>query len=708
MRFIKFTVIFLMAFGFFRVGMAERGHGSDTDKVDVMELDLEELMQIVVTTAGKQSEKVCDIPASVVVIRREDIEKYGYRDLPEILEHIPGLYGVHDSFIESMGVRGFWSTLPRNIIVLVNGVKQTFDAYNATILLSLPVEAIDRIEVVRGPMSVMYGTGAFFGVINIIANRVGGQGADNRLSISVGSEKTRKIALRASGEERDFKYAFNSLYSGTNGLDVPLGDFVRDVSVLPLLGLPVDAATGGKLERKNKYFNLSATFRDFSVDASYLESPLGVLAILPPVDEGADLINRALRIKFAYKKSFIEKVDLVGSFCYFSNRLSIDYDLIVPDNYGVQTVQSSGYNAEVNLIWTPADETNLMLGLDYRRVENASSEYTIPVWGLNNYRFILPEGESIVTQALFGQLNHRFSDTLKIVAGIRCEQAPEYTWALKIGSNDMAAPVYSTETTIYSYTKMEFIPRVALIYSPAEDHYLKFLYGQAISRPSFFHQVGSLGPLTKLEPEKINTLELNYIGNISSKFSVNLSLFCNTLDKLIYRSLFVVDGVVIASNANVGKMTTNGVELMVTAFPFDNFKLQVSGTYQDTVDKREKYTNIEPGYSPKFLGYLKASYFINEDISFGLTGKYVDGMESYYDFTQSPAVRIGGKVPGYFLLGANIRVRDIFRKGLYVNFRCSNLFDQEVVYPTTSNNAWADRGTIGHGRTFLLTVGVEF
>ena len=68
-------------------------------------------------------------------------------------------------------------------------------------------------------------------------------------------------------------------------------------------------------------------------------------------------------------------------------------------------------------------------------------------------------------------------------------------------------------------------------------------------------------------------------------------------------------------------------------------------------------------------------------------------MESYYDEIQG--IRLGEPVDGYFLLGANLRVRNLFGTGLYVKIRGSNLLDEDVFYPTTSNNTWATKGYIG-------------
>ena len=144
-------------------------------QVDVMDMSLEDLLNVEFTTAGEQTEKIGEIPAGIVLVTREDIKKYGCRSLAEILENIPGLCQTGDFFVKSFGVRGSWNGVSlRYVIVLVDGVRQVETLTGANMLqqINLPLETIDRIEVVRGPLFFIYGTGAFFCVINIFTNQV--------------------------------------------------------------------------------------------------------------------------------------------------------------------------------------------------------------------------------------------------------------------------------------------------------------------------------------------------------------------------------------------------------------------------------------------------------------------------------------------------------------------------------------------------------
>jgi outer membrane cobalamin receptor len=249
---------------------------------------------------------------------------------------------------------------------------------------------------------------------------------------------------------------------------------------------------------------------------------------------------------------------------------------------------------------------------------------------------------------------------------------------------------------------------VALIWGLNDNNYFKFMYGEAINRPSFFQLTDVLffPGIAPLEPETIQTFEFNYIGTLSPKFTVSASVFRNMLDKLIFRTLFVIGGEITSRYANVGEMTTTGAELTITAKPSEKFTLELSGTYQDTKDKREGFEDIEVGYAPKLLGYVKASLFLNKDISIAVSGTYVDKMESYYDSTITIPGRLGTPVDAYFLLGANLRIRNLFGTGMFLNIRGSNLLDKEIRYPTTSfNNLFATDGTVGRGISFLATLG---
>jgi outer membrane receptor protein involved in Fe transport len=671
---------------------------------DVADISLEDLLNVEITTAGKQAEKIGEVPASVVVVTRDDIEKYGYQSVTEILENIPGLYYTDDYLQKSFGVRGFWAVRAnRNVIILVNDVPQTDDVFSDFRLenIPVPVEAIDRVEVIRGPMSVIYGTGAVFGAINIITNIVDEANPINIIAASVGSEKTKRLALRASGKEGDFQYAFTGAYLDTSGINASY----EAIAGPALAGL----TTEDQLENDERYFNFSGRFKGFFVDASYSENNREVIFLLPSVSDGTLSTLKGTRFAFGYDREISDQFRIKAKFSYFEFRwLFFPVDWLFPGYWGYEDDGSNSIKFELNMFYAPSDMFNLTLGVDYYNIMNGLITLAHPILGFKNLRQGIADGENIVTQAIYAQLDFKISDKLKLVAGARLEQQPEYTMDLILdGAFDTE---FRTEAT-YDFSDVQFIPRVALLFFPSDKHAIKLLYGKAINRPSLFYTAERLTVSGRpaLVPETIQTFELNYVATPSPKFSIGLSVFHNILDKLIFRTIFFVGTTPVYYNSNVGEMTTTGAELTLTARPSESFQLELSGTYQDTKDQRPGLEDIEVGYSPKLLGYAKASLFLNKDISIAVNGTYVDEMYAYYDDTLDPPARLGEKVDSYFLLGANLRIRNLFGTGMFLNIRGSNLLDTEIHYPATSNNnQFAPLGTIGRGVSFLTTLGFRF
>jgi outer membrane receptor protein involved in Fe transport len=708
--YVLMALLFICAFTITTTPVYAQEEEEEVVVEDVADISLEDLLNVEITTAGRKAEKIGEVPASVVLVTREDIESYGYQTLEEVLENIPGLYFIDDYTSKNFGIRGFFTADPlRNLVVLVNDVRQDEALQSSSYLqqINIPVEAIDRIEVVRGPMSVIYGTGAFFGAINIFTNKVDTEGnAFNQVSAGIGSEKTFKLFARASGTIEDFQYSFNASYFDTAGINEPFADMVANPAILPAYGLAADATTEGLLENSKKYFNFSGVFKWFTVDLSYTEATKDIMIILPPVTEGNTTYSKALRLYFGFSKALSEQVRLDARFGYFLNRMDFDYNFLLPNIYAVQTNASSGYRAEMTMFFNPTPNINITLGAEYTRILDIDNDFAVPFLGFEQLFTNMVEGENKIIQSIFAQVDFKLSERFKFILGARVEQVPDFSLVRQYTS----AGTYTESQATYSRDKADFIPRAALIYSINDDNYLKFLYGKAINIPAIFQVIdGVYGPLgfSDLVPEEIQTFELNYIGTWSPKLQVSVSLFYNLLDKLIFRSFFTApDGTVVISQQNVGEMDTTGAELTIVAKPSEKFTLELSGIYQDTKDKRVDFEEIEVGYSPQFLGYVKASLFLNKDISIALTGSYVDKMESLYDATTS--ARLGAPTDSYFLLGANLRIRNMFGSGLFLNIRGSNLLDTKIFYPTTPNISWATVGPIGRGMSFLATLGYRF
>jgi iron complex outermembrane receptor protein len=126
--------------------------------------------QALVVTATRFPELRLDAPVGMDVITADQIAHDTARTLPELLEHLGGLY-IRDnsgSPDQQLDLRGFGITGDQNTLVLLNGMRLNEDDLSPTKLSSIPLQSIERIEILRGSGAVLYGGGASGGVINII------------------------------------------------------------------------------------------------------------------------------------------------------------------------------------------------------------------------------------------------------------------------------------------------------------------------------------------------------------------------------------------------------------------------------------------------------------------------------------------------------------------------------------------------------------
>jgi outer membrane receptor for ferrienterochelin and colicins len=157
----RFTLFFLFA------AMATAAFGQEAPT------PLDDLLNAHINAAAKYEQPVRDVPASVTIITAEEIERYGFETLGEALNSIRGLYTSYDRNYTGIGVRGFGRLTDYNnrVLVLIDGhpiSEPVFGTVSVGTDLVLNLSAVERIEFVRGPSSVMYGTGAMFGVVNVV------------------------------------------------------------------------------------------------------------------------------------------------------------------------------------------------------------------------------------------------------------------------------------------------------------------------------------------------------------------------------------------------------------------------------------------------------------------------------------------------------------------------------------------------------------
>jgi iron complex outermembrane recepter protein len=137
----------------------------------VKQFTLEQLGNVVVTTASRQPEEVWKTSAAIYVITHDDIQRSGVTSIPEALRLAPGVEVARiDSNKWSIGIRGFGSRLSRDVLVLIDGrtVYTTLLAGTYWEVQNVLLEDVDRVEIIRGPGATVWGPNALNGVINII------------------------------------------------------------------------------------------------------------------------------------------------------------------------------------------------------------------------------------------------------------------------------------------------------------------------------------------------------------------------------------------------------------------------------------------------------------------------------------------------------------------------------------------------------------
>lgn len=180
---------------------------------DLMDLSMEDLMTMV-TTASKKSEKIEDAPSVITVISQKEIKGYSAKNLGEVLNRVVGaIFLSANCFTDNVVSFRAQSTTPYNnhILILLNG-RPIRDpgtgGLNCSVYDTFPLDAIDHIEIILGPGSVLYGSCAFSGVINIKTKIQKDNGLKSEISISARSYNGYNESITAGLKKNDLETYF--------------------------------------------------------------------------------------------------------------------------------------------------------------------------------------------------------------------------------------------------------------------------------------------------------------------------------------------------------------------------------------------------------------------------------------------------------------------------------------------------------------------
>ena len=718
-------------------------------------------------TGSRWEQSVYETPASVVIIDRKKIAQSGFLTLQEILESIPGMYTI-DHRTESdvtIGIRGFWSPYNRNVMIQLNGVNMLSERHFDFPLhkINVPVEAIDRVEVIRGPMSVIYGSGAFFGVINIITNQAG-KAQNGFATRSIGSQNSDKLFIRYALSKDNWKLALNAYRYRREGFAEEWEDLAKE-DVFNVFEdsarkirpeVPADSITQlylgqtidpGRFGREHTAFNLSAHQGNFSAELNYASSEFGIIYTVPGIPTRNEYRSSTFNAEIGYRGTFKKyKLDYEVKLAYMTSSAQADYNYYFEDAYSTGLDRLSSTRAEINARKVLINNGNsrqmdIIGGVFYYINPVNHSIYDIPEFKMRNWYLGLSEGGTIDTKAAYLQLNSKWHD-FQLVVGGRLEDISDYPLEYRF-NEDVPDTVPVLLKDKMTANEPHFTTRLALIYSLKEEkgnhQYLKAIYGRAKKQPSLIdnptevmirtynrdttlHNIKypDLESIQYPALDDIESFELAYIfANEEKGLELNLNFFRNSMS--VTRSR--VESA--RATLNQDEQITNGVELIAkSSWKIDasvggplwidaNLDLSYQRTEREVT--REGLPR-EVDFSPAWLGGLRLTAK-HKYVSLGLFANYVSSMKApVNEVTEGNVTKfvpLSPETKDYLRLGFNFRldgIRLFHEEGanFFCNLRISNLLDEQYRYPTHALVSWADRGVPGRPRQWLFTLGYNF
>src|SRR6185436_10159564 len=213
-RFISFLLILISFSG---VAQDTLKNGSDEPYYD---LSLEQLMNIKISVASVKEMTSRESPGIITLITADDIKNLGARDLMDVLKVVPGFdFGTDVEGVVGIGVRGNWAHEGK-ILLLIDGQQMNENLYSSLQMGNhYPVDNIERIEIIRGPGSAIYGDFAEYAVINITTKKakdINGAGVSAMYGMTNKALGHRNISVALGEEQKAFSYSFSGFLGESN------------------------------------------------------------------------------------------------------------------------------------------------------------------------------------------------------------------------------------------------------------------------------------------------------------------------------------------------------------------------------------------------------------------------------------------------------------------------------------------------------------
>lgn len=268
------------------------GHASaQSTNPDLRTMSLQELMAIPVDTPGRVPQDRLRVSPAVFVITEADIRRSGATTIPEVLRMVPGLHVAQiDGNKWAIGIRGFTDRLARAMLVMIDGRAVYSPLFAGTYweVQDMPLNDIERIEVVRGPGGALWGANAVTGTINII-RKTANQSAGTTVIVGSGTSDPYRVAATYGGAQQGFQYRVSGKAAARGSQATP-GDLDYDDATLWQGGARVDWSRGsGAFTVQGDIYRLNIGQRD---TLTTLSPPVNIASITDDTMTGGNVLFR--------------------------------------------------------------------------------------------------------------------------------------------------------------------------------------------------------------------------------------------------------------------------------------------------------------------------------------------------------------------------------------------------------------------------------
>jgi outer membrane receptor for ferrienterochelin and colicins len=543
-------------------------HGGVTQQIEfnIQKTSLESLLDIQVSSAAKYAQSISRAPASVTLITSDDIEQYGYQTLADVMRSIRGFYLSYDRNYKYVGIRGFSRPTDYNnrILLLINGHsfnENIFGSMSPGTEFALDLDVIERIEIIRGPGSALYGTSAMFAVVNVITKK--GDSIDGlKLSAQTGSfGRLQGSAVLGKEFASGIEVTVSGRWTDIDGQDLYYEEFD-------------DPSTNNGISKGldwDKYCGLLTTiaYEDLTLQG-YISSRKKGIPTGPWEanfnDPATETLDEHSFFELKYKKqiSTAKHIMLRGYLDHYSSEGSYPYDLIWKE-----TIDGDWLGGEFQFLWDLRVNNRLTVGAEYQK--HLRAEYI--AWDAETSYFAGDFPFHVLSFYL--QDEYQATENLSFTLGIRRDE--------------------------YSTVESATTPRGAIILKPTESATLKLLYGEAFRAPNVYEvnyddEEDNKSNLA-LKPEKIKTTELIWEHRFFRELSGIVSIYHYKIEGLIDQALDPADD--LYQFHNLYNVEARGLEFGLNVRMERGRGGYVNYAFQNTEDEDSKKLTNSPSHIAK-------------------------------------------------------------------------------------------------------------